>query len=104
MNRAGNLAVILVLSCALLVATPMANAQTGELLRAPRVQSRVRVQWDPAMRRIVAAVDEGDRFQALALAPLFLTDGVLAVTYPRLNPLRVGATMALGTPSPPRTR
>src|SRR5688572_13953282 len=52
------------------------------------------------MRRTVAAVDDEERFQALVLSPPFLTDGALAVTYPRLNPLRVGVTIAVGDAAP----
>jgi hypothetical protein len=71
------------------------EAQTREIVGAPRVQSRIRVQWDPALGRITVAVDDQETFSPLAMSQSFLTDGALAVTYPRLNPLRIDAASTL---------
>ena len=82
------------LAAFLLAATSSARAQTRELLSAPRVQSRIRVQWDPVLLRIVASVDEESRFQSLAASQQILAEGAtITITYPRLNPLRVTATL-----------
>jgi hypothetical protein len=68
-------------------------AQTVPLLRAPRVESRVRIQWDPALQRIVAAVDAGQQFHTLTDAPPFLTDDGVTLTYPWLNPLQTSVSV-----------
>lgn len=81
-----------------------AAAQTRDFLRAPRVQSRVRLQWDQDARRVVAAPDDDLALQPLTSAPPFLTDAVVTITYPRLNPLRVEAVAAVGDAiAPPDT-
>ena len=54
-----------------------AAAQTRDFLRAPRVQSRVRLQWDQDARRVVAAPDDDLALQPLTSAPPFLTDAVV---------------------------
>jgi len=88
-------AVILVLALLVLGASSAARAQTREIVGAPRVQSRVRIQWDPALGRILVAVDDQEPFSPLGMSQSFLTDAALTVTYPRLNPLRIDATSAL---------
>jgi hypothetical protein len=78
----------------LLIGARTTAAQTGPLLKAPRVESRVRIQWDPALQRIVAAVDAGSQFHTLTDAPPFLTDDGVTLTYPRLNPLQTSVSVA----------
>ncbi len=81
------------LPLALLLTTPVADAQTREYLDA-RAVSRVRVRWDPGLAGLVATASGDDQFKALSVSPPFLTQDALAVTYPRLNPLRVEVTAA----------
>lgn len=94
---------ILLLVASLLAGTSVTSAQTRELLAAPRVQSRLRVRWDPALRRIVASLDEESRFRSLAPSQQIVAEGPsVTVTYPRLNPLRVTATMTRSGEPPDR--
>ena len=85
---------ILLLAACVLAGSSTTNAQTRELLAAPRVDSRIRVRWDPALRRIVTSLDDESRFRSLTPSQLIVAESAaVTVTYPRLNPLRVRATM-----------
>src|SRR5687768_2889414 len=94
---------MLLLVACLLAGSPATSAQTRELLAAPRVQSQIRVRWDPALRRIVASLDEESRFRPLAPSQQIVAEGAaVIVTYPQLNPLRVTATMTRSGEAPDR--
>lgn len=81
-------------------ALPLA-AGTAELLGAPKVRSRLRVQLDSAARKLTYAVDGDETFRELKGDSLFLTGRSIFVTYPRLNPLRLQANAAVSAVDDP---
>jgi len=85
----------ILLTMAILALAHQATAQTRELLDAPQVKDRIRVQWDATNKKMTWAVDEGTRFRELLPDALFLTKTSVVITYPRLNPLRIQATASV---------
>lgn len=76
-------------------------AQTRELLDAPQVQSRIRVQWDRSANALAFAADDDPTFRPMPRNGLFLTKTGVALTYPRINPLRVQALVTRGEAAEP---
>jgi hypothetical protein len=80
-----------------------ALAQTRELLDAPQVRSRIRVQWDRSANVLLFAPDDEEGFRPLPTKGLFLTKHPVQLSYPRINPLRMQVRVTLGdAPDPGR--
>jgi len=74
--------------------TDLAFAQARDLLDAPQLKSRMRVQWDTSRNGLVFAADDETTFRPVPAKGLFLSKAPIALTYPRINPLRVQAHFA----------
>jgi hypothetical protein len=88
---------ILTIAC-LIVAAPLSSqAQTRELLNAPRVKSRIRIRTDPRTHEMSYAVDDDRVFRVLPARPVFRLSGTISIAYAEFNPLRVRVAVASAT-------
>ena len=70
-------------------------AQTREMLDASLVESRIRVEWDVKVRKLLYAIDDQSTFRPMPDKRLFLTRPSSLIVYPRPNPLRLQLSIGI---------
>lgn len=81
----------------LLFAPAGVSAQTQEYLDAPVIKSRIRVRWNPGIKKMEWLADDetGSVYRTIEADALFLTKKSIFISYDRFNPLRLQASVSV---------